>query len=87
MEYVLEGTGFDLIPNDAVGTAASSNDYPTQGSGNQNPVNIYDIVEKGRTFMRLVQRDPAAHGGYTYLGCIVSADRSHFYWINETRPL
>lgn len=85
--YILEGTGFSLIPDDAVGIAASSNDAPLQGINGTNPVNLYSLVERGEGYVRFEQQDPAAHAGYTYLGGIVSADRQTIYWENDTRPL
>lgn len=86
-EYTIEGLGFGLIPEDAVGIAAGSNDDPTRSINTTYAGNLYEITDRGAGTMRLTQIDHNAHGSDTYLGCIVSADRQTIFWINNTRPL
>lgn len=76
-----------MIPDDAVGIAAGSNTEPTRSINTTYAGNLYQIVERDRNSIRLVQIDHSAHGSNTYLGCIVSADRQTIYWVNDTRPL
>lgn len=82
--FVLEGHRFELIPDDAFGLYASSNDDPLQNISDNYG---YTISEKTETRMVLVSTAASAQHPANYLGGIVSADREVIYWTNETRPL
>lgn len=76
-----------MIPSDAVGILAWSNSDPLEYLNTTVESRLYEIVEKSETWMRVSQKQESTHSGTSYLGAIVSADRSIVYWVNETRPL
>ena len=87
LEFNVDGTGFGLIPDDAIGIKAYSNDNPLQFKDQTNTQYLYDIVGRTSRRMVLVMESPTVSGVSCYLGAIVSNDRQTVYWVNETRPL
>lgn len=86
MEFTINGSGFDLIPNDAIGLPATNNDEPLQFLLTTDTHLVAQIVSYSDTSIRFVASGDSSHNAL-YLGCIVSADRSVVYWVNESRPL
>lgn len=76
-----------MIPDDAVGVMAVSNDDPLQYRDTTNAHWMYTIESKTATEMVLVQGTIAGHDDPTYLGGILSTDRSEIMWVNRTEPL
>ena len=76
-----------MVPDDAVGVMAVSNDDPLQYRDTANSHWMYTIESKTATEMVLVQGTAAGHDDPTYLGGILSNDRRGIRWINSTRPL
>ena len=85
--YTLTGFRFDLIPEDALGILARSNDDPLEFRYLNNSSDLYSITSKSSTEMILVQQNTAQHSVDTYLGAIVSNDRNVVYWVNNSKPL
>lgn len=80
----MDGIGFDLIPNDAVGLFSVNPDNPLQYLENvTDPYYRFTIIEK--TDNRIVVRQqPILHYAPTnYLGAICSSDGSVVYWTNN----
>lgn len=86
-EYTLRGFGFSSIPADAVGIIAYDNDQRFSFRNTTDPRLLFDITEVNEFDIVLQQRQEGAHSTDTYLGAILSADRSIVYWENTTRPL
>ena len=84
---MLSGSGFDLIPSDAVGVIALTNDAPLANINTERDDWLFDLTNKTSTDMVFDQKILASHDRATYLGAIVSADRQTVYWVNESRPL
>lgn len=85
--YILEGKGFSLIPNDAVGIYANNNDAPLQYRYSTNPDAIYRIVNRTATTLEFAADAPSETHGANYIGAIVSPTRETIYWINDSKPL
>lgn len=86
-DYVLHGSGFHGIPDDALGIVAFSNDTPLEYINEHSDYGLYGITRKNKTEMTLTQKKTGANAQPSYLGAIVSADRQTIYWTNNTRPL
>lgn len=86
-DFDLSGINFNQIPDDAVGILADNNNLPLANINENHDNWLFDIVSKENTSMRLTQRIEAAHGRSTYLGGIVSRNRSIIYWVNDSKPL
>lgn len=87
MSFELIGSGFDDIPNDAIGVSAIDNDNPLEFLQNTNPSGLVSIAEKTQNRMTFTQSTEYVHTYGAYLGAIVSADRNTIYWVNNTKPL
>lgn len=85
--YALSGEGFLEIPNDAIGVLARDNDAPLAEKDATTPSWLFDITSKTDTMMVLAPREGGYHSFASYLGAVVSPDRSVVYWENKTRPL
>lgn len=83
----MQGGGFNLIPNDAVGVIAINNDEPLEFRDSDNARIVFDIIEKGYNNMKVKQRVLSTHSTPSYLGAILSSDRQTEYWVNNMRPL
>lgn len=86
-DFELSGTGFDLLPDDAIGILADDNDNPLGYRYTTSAFNLFDVNVVNDNFTRLVVRGSSSHQLPTYLGAILSSDRSRIYWINDTKPL
>ena len=86
-DYELTGFGFSKIPQNAVGIFTDRFNDPTGYIDTVSDSFIYDIISKSNTQMILRQRRTDTHTLDNRLGCIVSADRSTIYWVNNTNPL
>lgn len=83
----LRGTGFSLIPSNAVAIISESNDYPMgyQHTSNQKYIFPITVIDSQTA---VVEYQNALHfDNPIYVGGIVSEDRETIYWVNETRPL
>lgn len=85
--YTLRGFGFGSIPADAVGIIAYDNNQRFSFRNTTDPRLLFDIVEVNEHQIVLEQQQAGSHSTNTYLGAILSADRSEVYWENTTRPL
>lgn len=82
------GENFDVIPDDALGIIAYRNDIPLQLLNTQSPSQLFRIISKEDGLMVLRQSyDSGPHERNSYIGGIVSEDRSKVYWVNNTNPL
>lgn len=86
-EYRLSGSGFPLIPDDAVGIVAENNETPLMYRSTSAEYLLYDIQSKTGTDIVLRHRTDDVFHQNTYLGAIVSADRDTVFWVNESKPL
>lgn len=86
MEFTINGSGFDLIPINAIGLPATNNDEPLQFLNTTDTHLVAQIVSHSDASISFAASGASSHNAL-YLGCIVSADRSVVYWINESRPL
>ena len=84
---MLRGRGFDLIPDDAVGTISAHNDDPLESRNSSTPTQIFEITAKSDTEMVISQATAASHRVPTYVGAILSKDRNIVFWENDTAPL
>ena len=87
MIFDVAGDRFGILPDDAVGILAIDNANPLQFIDNMSRNLTFDIVSKDDVSMRLVQQQTAAHSVPSYLGAIVSSDRTKVYWTNTSAPL
>lgn len=85
--FVVSGSGFDVIPQNAVGIVAYTNGDPLRFRYDFDPVHTFSIVDKSDDEITLVHDGVSAPSNGSYLGAILSADRSVVYWINNSRPL
>ena len=85
--YNLIGSGFEELPNDAVGILAISNDDPLGQRYAQSESLLYAINVVDDNTMTATCNEPTVHSGPNYLGAILSADRETIYWVNNTKPL
>ena len=85
--YRLKGSGFTLIPSNAVGVLAISNNHPLEFKNTTVPYQMYTIVVESDTYMECIPKQREAHGQPVYLGAILSEDRTEVIWVNETQPL
>lgn len=85
--YILTGLRLDRIPSDAVGIIAYVNGTPLAERDTNILKNMYRISSQSSTSLTLVNRGTDPHYQPTYLGAIVSADRSIVYWVNTSNPL
>lgn len=83
----MRGVNFDMIPGDAIGVYSGNNQEPLGWLNNPNDWAFFDILSKTDNEMELRAKSISSHGGASYLGAIVSADKETIYWINNTRPL
>ena len=83
----MQGSGFSMVPNDAVGVWAISNDDPLAFRNSQDNANTFDVIVGSDNLLTCVPRVLYTHSVPNYLGAILSADRQTVYWVNETRPL
>lgn len=84
---MLRGDGLSLIPSNAVGIMATSNQDPLAFLGTDDPGYLYDITEHSNMRIVVSQRAAGPHSRNTYLGAITSPDGSVVYWVNESEPL
>lgn len=85
--YSLSGTGFALIPEGSIGIISGNNNDPLQFLNDLTENRIYDITKLDEVTAVLSQRVEYLYGSATYLGAIVSPDRTQIYWVNDTKPL
>ena len=85
--FVLQGRGFDNIPNDAVGVYSDNNDDPLQNKDTTVAYRLFDVIEKSSTLMVMGHQVSTTVASPVYLGAILSSDRQTVYWINESKPL
>lgn len=87
MDYILFGSGFSGIPDNAVGILARANDNPLEFIETDNPINLFSISQKTDTQLTMSPVQLITHTIDSYLGAIVSEDRQTIYWVNDTNPL
>lgn len=85
--YTLVGEHFLMIPLDAVGILASNNTNPLQNRNTQQIGALLHVVSRESDVLVLEQEGEHIHNSPTYLGAILSADRSIVYWVNDTKPI
>lgn len=81
------GRFFDRIQDGSIGIYATSNDDPLAKRYSMNNNDLFDIVNKSDTTMRVEARVQQSHSSNNFLGALVSQDREIVYWVNNTRPL
>lgn len=86
MEFIVAGSGFDLLPNDIVATYSISNDDPLTGRYHMSTLYYCQLIYKSDNELIFESSDAAAHSAL-YLGAILSSDREAIYWLNESKPL
>lgn len=86
-QFELNGTGFALIPNDALGVLSTDNEQPLMNINATRGNLLFEIVERDRHTMVVRQVEESTHASSCYLGAIVSKDRQTVYWVNETKPM
>lgn len=83
--YELHGKEFNLIEEGSLGVIAYDNSNPLLYKDSTLAWELFTILEKTDTYMRLSMNAPVEVN--SYLGAIVSQDRSIVYWVNDTKPL
>lgn len=86
-QYEVVGKNFNLLDDTVIGLYASENDNPLGYLNATREDLIFRVDEKSNNRMILKSRSPLSHRVASYLGCIVSADRSQIIWENNTQPL
>lgn len=66
---------------------ATDNDAPLAGRDTTSPYYYGDVEVRSAEEVSLRTKSLSSHQFPTYVGAILSADRSVVYWVNETRPL
>lgn len=84
---LLTGRGLLLIPDDAVGVLAISNNNPLQFRTAADAAFTFHVGNHSDVLIEMVADAQMSHGSNIYLGGIVSANRQEIYWVNETQPL
>lgn len=86
-EFLVKGTGFSMIPNDALAAVSYDNALPKQHIGDSvNAFEILRILERGDGFIKFGNGKTTTHSPL-YLGVIMSQDRHTIYWENDSGPL
>jgi hypothetical protein len=83
----LEGAGFTLIPQNALGILAIANDNPLQALNTQYNDQLFSIEVLNDFELVATSKSAVIHASPNYLGGIVSQDRNSIYWTNNTEPL
>lgn len=86
MEFVIEGSGFDLLPYDIIGVVSNHNETPLESRYNQDNRYYCEVVFKSDTRIEMAAASAVGHSAL-YLGGLVSYDREIVYWQNDTQPL
>lgn len=86
-EYNITGENFDIIPDDAIGIIAFHNDIPLQYVDTEDAAHKFVIASRNEESLVLRHNSSAVHYAPSFLGAIVSGDRSRIYWVNNTNPL
>lgn len=86
-DFVVAGYNLDQIPLDAIGILAISNSAPLQFLDTMVSAYIIPIADLQQNSLSLRQAEVHNVGAPSYLGCIVSPDRSVVYWVNNNGPL
>lgn len=81
------GSGFDIIPSDAVAIIANDNDAPLRFRYSKEVWASLGLVSKDDSNMSFEFAEPHVFSAQVYIGAIVSADRTQLYWLNNTKPL
>ena len=87
--FDIKGLYFDLLPADSLGTLSYSNNNPEDYRYDTAASRIFtiDVIDSNHAVLTVSNGGPNGYTGNFYLGCIVSADRSQLFWVNDTRPL
>lgn len=81
------GSGFSVVPDDAVVLWSDRNDRPLQYVGSFSDRFFFEIVSKTSTRLDLRKTYSTPEDSAIYISAIVSADHSQVYWTNTTSPL
>lgn len=84
MRFELTGEDLNLIPEDVIGIGAINNDEPL---AYLQAGTALSVISRTESSIEISQGVTISHGAPTYLGALVSSDRSIIYWVNNTRPL
>lgn len=76
-----------LIPDDAVFVLARNNTDPLEFRYTESDATFGVIGSHTDTEINCETNVTAPHSISTYLGAILSADRSVIYWVNNTKPI
>lgn len=76
-----------MVPNNAVGILATNNDNPLEYKDQVFEGWLFKLDERTKNTMVLSQVRPGPHDFPSYLGAILSPDRTEVYWVNNSRPL
>ena len=84
---MVEGYGFPLIPENAWVILSDDNDNPLKYANVS--ANDYRMIihDKTATSMRMEQFFGTLNLGPSYLGAILTPDRTEVIWVNDTKPL
>lgn len=86
-EFVIQGSDFSIIPDDAVFVVASNNNAQLYRRYTTNEFYYGVIGPHSDTEIRSAPAGYSSHNFPSYVGAILSADRSIVYWVNYSRPL
>ena len=81
------GSGFDVIPSDAVAIIAIRNENPLEYLHTLDHWASMAIEAKEDDSISFRFSEAFSFANPLYIGAIVSADRSQIYWVNNTEPL
>ena len=84
---MVEGLNLNLIPSDAIGILARSNDNPLELRESSSAAVLVPLTISGVDTITLSQGTAHELSGLTYLGGIVSSDRNTVFWVNTSQPL
>ena len=87
MQYEVTGSGFNSMPAQIVGIAASDNNNPLRHRYENFPAFLLYPIERSDTRLVLEARNTEQYNSRYYLGGIVSEDRETLYFVNNSNPL
>lgn len=85
--FEVEASGVEYLPVGAIGVMSNNNDNPEMYAGTAHASQDCEILSIQGSRVVFGQDSSHNHSTKSYLGCIVSADRSQILWTNNSKPL
>lgn len=85
-EFELIGSGFGVLPDDAIGVPMSHNDNPLENRNSTQVTHVMHIVERSANRI-VVRAEQSSWHPAGSIGGLVSSDRRVVYWENDTNPI